>query len=140
MVSGIALLVRFPVDDGALWHLHQSAFGSPAGARRSWAHQLENHSLTWVGAFAEEDLVGFLNVCWDGGEHAFVLDVMVHPRHQRRGIGRMLVRHAALEAAGAGCTWLHVDYEPHLQAFYSDACGFAGTSAGLLRLAPTESS
>lgn len=58
------------------------------------------------------------------------------PTHQRRGIGRDLVRSASDEAATAGCQWLHVDYEPHLQAFYRDACGFAPTAAGLVRLTP----
>jgi len=30
--------------------------------------------------------------------------------------------------------WLHVDFEPHLAAFYLGACGFQSTSAGLIHL------
>lgn len=98
------------------------------------ANRLERHSLTWVGAFTGSTLVGFVHVCWDGGPHAFVLDTAVHPDHQRRGIGRELVLKAAAEARRAGCQWLHVDYEPHLQHFYRDSCGFRPTDAGLLDL------
>jgi GNAT superfamily N-acetyltransferase len=135
VTSRTDLRLRFPVDDQALTSLHALALGSPAIAPRPWAQQLARHSLTWVGAFAGEDLVGFVNVCWDGGAHAVVLDTAVHPDHQRRGIGQSLVRAAAAEAAQAGCAWLHVDFEPHLGSFYRDSCGFRATEAGLLHLA-----
>jgi GNAT superfamily N-acetyltransferase len=130
----VALRVRFSVDDDVLSRLHALAFGATAMAVGSWAQRMARHSLTWVGAFEDEDLVGFVNVCWDGGAHAVLLDTAVHPDHQRRGIGRALVRAAALEAARAGCTWLHVDFEPHLRSFYRDACGFRSTDAALLPL------
>ena len=99
-----------------------------------WAERLNRWALTWVGAFSNDQLVGFVQVCWDGGTHAFVLDTAVHPDHGRRGIGKQLVLTAAEEARKAGCEWLHVDFEPHLTAFYLDACGFRPTDAGLLKL------
>jgi len=134
MTSDIGLRVRFPIDDEVLSELHRRAFGGSPGAPQPWAERLERHSLAWVGAFDADDLVGFVQLCWDGGAHAFALDTVVHPDHQRRGIGRSLLRAAAAEAERAGCQWLHVDFEPHLQAFYQDACGFRHTEAGLLRL------
>lgn len=134
MTSDIDLRVRFPIDDEVLSELHRRAFGGSAGAPRPWAERLQRHSLTWVGAFDADDLVGFVHLCWDGGAHAFVLDTIVHPEYQRRGIGRGLLQAAAVEGERAGCQWLHVDYEPHLQAFYRDSCGFRPTEAGLLRL------
>ncbi|EWM09719.1 GNAT family N-acetyltransferase [Kutzneria sp. 744] len=51
-----------------------------------------------------------------------------------RGIGTELVAAAATGARSAGCQWLHVDFEPHLCAFYLDACSFRSTDAGLLAL------
>lgn len=134
VAQGIDLRVRFAVDDGVLSDLHRRAFGSEDVTVQPWQRRLERHSLTWVGAFDLETLVGFVNVCWDGGSHAFLLDIVVEPAHQRRGIGRELVRRAVTAAAQAGCEWLHVDYEPELRLFYRESCGFGPTDASLVRL------
>ena len=90
-------------------------------------------SLTYVAAYDGERLVGFVNVAWDGGVHAFLLDTTVHPVFQRRGIGRELVARAAQETRALGCSWLHVDFEPNLEGFYR-SCGFRATQAGLIDL------
>ncbi|HZX01546.1 GNAT family N-acetyltransferase [Kribbella sp.] len=126
-------VVRFVVEDRVLSGLHAAAFGGAVDVQ-PWAERLGRWALTWVGAFSNDELVGFVQVCWDGGAHAFVLDTAVHPDHGRRGIGKQLVLTAAEEARKAGCEWLHVDFEPHLTAFYLDACGFRPTDAGLLKL------
>ncbi len=99
-----------------------------------WREQVERHSLGWVTAREDGELVGFVNVAWDGGSHAFVLDTLVPACARRRGIGVELVRAAEREARAAGCEWLHVDFEDHLRAFYFDACGFTPTNAGLIEL------
>jgi GNAT superfamily N-acetyltransferase len=74
-----------------------------------------------------------VNVAWDGGAHAFLLDTTVHPDHQRQGIATALVRRAVDLARERGAHWLHVDYEPHLDGFYR-GCGFRPTAAGLIAL------
>lgn len=127
------LRTRFAVNDGELSRLHALAFGSEAELQ-PWSERLASHALTWVGAFSNEQLVGFIQVCTDGGAHAFLLDTVVHPDHARQGLGRQLVLTAADEARAAGCEWLHVDFEPHLGSFYVDACGFTPTAAALLKL------
>ncbi|MEU4778034.1 GNAT family N-acetyltransferase [Micromonospora sp. NPDC023633] len=132
--DGIGLVSRFPVDDLELNALHARAFGGAVEQVTPWAERLERHALTWVGAFDVGRLVGFVQVCWDGGSHAFLLDTAVDPGWQHRGIGTGLVRAAADDAAAAGCEWLHVDFEAHLEPFYLERCGFRPTSAGLLRL------
>lgn len=91
-------------------------------------------SLTHACAYAGNRTVGYVNVAWDGGVHAFLLDTTVDPEFQRRGIAKELVRQVAEAARARGAHWLHVDYEPHLEAFYA-ACGFRPTAAGLIRLA-----
>jgi len=126
--------VRPPLDDAAVSALHARAFGHPYAEAPPWRDRLAQHSLTWIGAFSGNALVGFVNAAWDGGQHAFVLDTVVDPDHQRHGIGTALVRALAEQAAAAGCAWLHVDCEPHATAFYRDSCGFRATDAGLLRL------
>lgn len=129
----VELTSRFTVDDGELSALHARAFGGD-GRLTPWRERLQRHALSWVGAFDTGRLVGFVQVCWDGGAHAFLLDAAVDPPWQRRGIGRLLVKAAAADAAAAGCTWLHVDFEPRLEDFYLRQCGFEPTAAGLLRL------
>ncbi|MFI1991773.1 GNAT family N-acetyltransferase [Actinoplanes sp. NPDC020271] len=128
------LVPRFPVDDRELSALHARAFGGDPAAVRPWAQRLERHALTWIGAFDGSRLTGFVQVCWDGGAHAFILDTAVDPDLQGRGIGTALVRAAAAAARDAGCEWLHVDFEPHLEHFYLDQCGFRTTPAGLIAL------
>lgn len=90
-------------------------------------------SLTYVGAFIDEKLVGFINVAWDGGEHAFILNTSVDSEYRRKGIGSELVQIAVEESKKVGMTWLHVDYEPEYKNFYQK-CGFRHTEAGLIKL------
>ncbi len=90
-------------------------------------------SLAYVCAYSGEQLVGFVNVAWDGGVHAFLLDTMVHPEMQRRGIGTKLVKQVIEVVKARDIVWLHVDYEPHLEGFYK-RCGFQATRAGLIHV------
>ena len=124
---------RGEVDDEAVEMLHAEGFGHEP-APYSWGRQLSAHSLGWACAYAGEDLVGFVNVAWDGGGHAFILDTLVADRVSRRGVGTRLVAIATDEARRAGCEWLHVDFDPHLREFYLDACGFTSADAGLIEL------
>jgi GNAT superfamily N-acetyltransferase len=113
--------------------LHAEAFHYPVGDD-DWVRQVSLHSLGWVTAREGRELVGFVNVPWDGGSHAFILDTIVLARVQRRGVGTRLVELAAREARAAGCGYLHVDFVDQLRSFYFDGCGFKPTTAGLLRL------
>jgi ribosomal protein S18 acetylase RimI-like enzyme len=94
-------------------------------------------SLAYVCAYDQNRLVGFVNLAWDGGIHAFILDTTVHPAMRRRGIGQALVKQAISVAQERGIEWLHVDYEPHLQGFYRQ-CGFQHTEAGIQGLNPNK--
>jgi hypothetical protein len=59
--------------------LHAECFGHAVLGDDEWDRrgQVERHSLGWVGARDGAELVGFVNVAWDGVVHAFVLDTMV---------------------------------------------------------------
>lgn len=137
MPIGPELHIRFPVDDVALSELHARAFAYPSAPEsidvQPWGDRLERHSVAWVVAFVDQELVGFVHACWDGGRHAFLLDTVVAPEHRHEGLGGRLVRALIHEVKQAGCEWLHVDFEPHLEGFYR-AAGFGPTPAGLIRL------
>ncbi|MFC5757209.1 GNAT family N-acetyltransferase [Rhizobium sp. GCM10022189] len=117
-----------PADLAALWAAAWQGARPPDFAR------ILPRSLAHLGAYDEGRLIGFVNVAWGGGIHAFLLDTCVHPDLRRRGIATALVSEAVRVARARGAEWLHVDFEPHLQGFYA-ACGFAPTAAGLIRLA-----
>nr|WP_239020617.1 hypothetical protein [Nakamurella antarctica] len=56
---------RAPVSDGEVGELTRSHGGSP---KAGWWDQVREHSLGWVTArTAADQLVGFVNVAWDGG-------------------------------------------------------------------------
>jgi GNAT superfamily N-acetyltransferase len=104
----------------------------------AWPHHGERdfgpilaRSLCYVCAYWKGELIGFVNLAWDGGCHAFLLDTTVHPSHRRQGIGQQLVMQAVAVARARGVEWVHVDFEPHLRSFYA-ACGFQPTGAGLI--------
>ncbi|WDR04013.1 GNAT family N-acetyltransferase [Devosia algicola] len=90
-------------------------------------------SLAHFGAFDGPALIGFVNVAWDGGGHAFVLDTCVAPAYRRLGVATRLIAAARQAALVAGAEWLHVDFEPHLATFYAK-CGFVPSAAGLIKL------
>jgi GNAT superfamily N-acetyltransferase len=113
--------------------LHAEAFKHRV-LEDDWEGQVDEHSLGWVCARQGDELVGFVNVPWDGAIHAFIIDTMVASKAGRRGIGTRLVEVAVAEARAAGCEWLHVDFDDDLRSFYFDACGFKPTNAGLIAL------
>ena len=121
------------VSDGEVNALHAEAFEHPPEST-PWVERLERWSLGWVTARDEDVLVGFVNVVWDGGAHAFVLDTCVALRARGRGLGVALLAAAAAGSRAAGCAWLHVDFVDELSPFYLDAAGFRPTPAGLLAL------
>jgi GNAT superfamily N-acetyltransferase len=124
---------RAPFENRDLNALHAEGF-SHAVLDIDWRTQVERHSLGWVCAFVDDRLVGFVNVAWDGGVHAFVVDTAVERDHRHHGIGRGLLQVAEREGRAAGCEWLHVDFEEALRDFYLGSCGFTSTPAGLIAL------
>jgi GNAT superfamily N-acetyltransferase len=130
----IAYLWRGSASDAELFALTNSHGGHSAPG---WWDRIRPQSLGWVTARLDDgSLVGFVNVAWDGGGHAFLLDTKTRRDLQRRGIATKVVQLAAMHAKKAGCEWLHVDFDDlaRLGSFYFDACGFRPTNAGLVHL------
>jgi GNAT superfamily N-acetyltransferase len=132
---------RGSFTDDEVNQLHAEAFGTRVFSSDEWPWNVlvDRHSLGWVTArsdrAADAELVGFLNVPWDGFTHAWLQDVMVRLDARHGGVGVAMVAVAVEHARAARCEWMHVDFEDDLRAFYLDACGFSPTNAGLMRLA-----
>ncbi len=131
-MSGTEIAYRldpFPTD-AELARIWGPAWGEP------WTGELGKilpRSLVHACAYDGDLLIGYVNVAWDGGGHAFLLDPTVDVTYQRRGIARELIRRVADAARDRGAECLHVDFEAKLERFY-EACGFRPTLAGLIRL------
>jgi GNAT superfamily N-acetyltransferase len=116
--------------------LHGDAFeaGVVVASETDWQSLLANHSLGWVTARDRDQLLGFVNVIWDGQSYAWIQDLEVNSASRHLGVGSELVATACEASRTAGCEWLHVDFEEMLGTFYFDACGFQPTTAGLICL------
>ena len=135
-MSNVQYVWRGHFVNQELNRLHADAFehGVYDEAEWDWEELCHSHSLGWVTARIDGNLVGFVNVISDGLVHAWIQDEMVASTARRRGIGVHLV-HAARDAArAAGCEWLHVDFDDDLKPFYYDAAGFKPTNGGLIHL------
>lgn len=124
---------RGQFENGEINALHAACFDHQL-FEDDWRSQLDRFSLGWACARNEGELTGFVNVAWDGGVHAFILDTMVAPSSRNRGLATAMVQEAIGRAKQTGCEWPHVDFDPHLRPFYFGACGFKPTDAGLIPL------
>ena len=76
-------------------------------------------------------LVAYMSVLSDGIADAFLLDLVVRPQCQHKGIGTRLVRRAILDMKGAGVQCVHVTFDEHLEPFYAQ-CGLHILKAGIV--------
>lgn len=105
------------------WGRRESDY--PAAFARYWA--------TVSGRNSAGNLVAWCAILSDGVCHAVLLDVIVHPTWQRRGVGLALVRHAIAHIRAHHIPIVHVDFIPEHQPFY-EACGFTTGLGGILEL------
>jgi len=120
---------RVVPETAALERLFEAAWGNP---KRGY-ERVFDHSFTWISAYAADELVGFVNVAWDGDVHFFLLDTTVDPAWQGRGIASRLVAEAIDACRGHG-EWLHVDADTALMERLYLPAGFEPTPAGVLDL------
>lgn len=72
--SDVVLLWRGAVTDEEVFRLTAAHGGD---AVRGWWDQVRPHSLGWVTARVPDGAsAGFVNVAWDGGDHASLLDTL----------------------------------------------------------------
>ncbi len=91
------------------------------------------------GRTGPSELVGFDNVAWGGGEHAFLIDTRPDPvTSDRAWAPRAFAARSVRSRQRAPSGWPSIS-SPALAAFYIDACGFRSTPAGLVHLPARQS-
>ena len=91
--------------------LHAEAFNTRVFEESgwNWVELVHRHSLGWVVAREGAELVGFVNVLWDGLVHAWLQDTMVAAKAQGRGIGPTLSPGPVMAPSGqdaSTCMWI----------------------------------
>lgn len=87
--------------------------------------------LFWAGARSNSgQLIAFGYVTGPGIEHGYLDDIIVHPCHQRTGIGMKLVRGLLNEAKKQEISIITVTFSPEHEPFYVK-CGFNTSRAGI---------
>ena len=76
-------------------------------------------------------LLAFVNVISDGVGDAFLIDLMVHPSAQRRGIGGALVDAAIAGLTSDGIRCIQVTFDSNMESFYRER-GFHIFSGGII--------
>ncbi len=79
----------------------------------------------------EKKLIGFLSVISDGVADSFLVDLMVHPKYQQRGIGYSVVKRAIQDLKSEGIRCIQVTFNPELESFY-EKFGFHIFKAGII--------
>ena len=126
-MSEIRYVTKPDLEESELQQLFVAAWG----ARKGDFRPVLARSFTWIGAYSDDVLVGFVNIAWDGGVHFFMLDTTVHPNWQRQGVGVDLVTEAVAACRGHG-EWIHVDSDMELMTKFYEPAGFRPTPAGLI--------
>ena len=102
------------------WERHAEDY--PIALKHYWA--------TMSGIDAEGMLIAWCTILSDSVRHAILLDVIVHPKWQRQGIGLALVEAAVSYIRIHGISIIHVDFEPEHATFY-ERCGFRTGLGGI---------
>lgn len=87
----------------------------------------------WAGLRDDKnELIAFGYVAGMGLQHGYMEDIIIHPKHQRKGIGQALVKKLLQESEQAGLEIVTLTFDIKHQTFYTD-CGFVPCSGGLWR-------
>jgi GNAT superfamily N-acetyltransferase len=81
------------IDFDKVTALLAGAYWSP-GIGRSEVVFGARHSTLVVGAYLQDELVGYLRVISDRARFAYLVDVIVDPGYRGQGIGQAMVRYA----------------------------------------------
>lgn len=84
-------------------------------------------SLLILGAFEKGDLIGIIRAVGDGASIIYIQDILVHPEHQRQGIGSKLLASMLEHYSNVYQICLMTDDTEKTISFYR-SCGFTKAS------------
>ncbi len=82
------------------------------------------NSLLVLAAYESDELLGMIRVVGDGFTIVFVQDLLVFPKHQRKGVGTALLKAVLGRYPDVRQIELTTDYTPKTIAFYK-SMGFS---------------
>ena len=94
----VALHKAKPIAPAAVHQLYDQVGWWPERTLAAIARVL--HPDTTVGAWDDEQLIGFARAVSDGHLRAYIEDVMVHPAYRQRGVSKLLLDHLLAALAG----------------------------------------
>ena len=83
------------------------------------ATAIENSWYT-LSAYEKEQLVGFGRILCDGVMHAMIFDLIVHPTHQRRGIGSEILKRLVAICRAQGICDVQLFAANGMRTFYEE--------------------
>lgn len=98
-----------------------------------WTNYTENpsmleaamrHSLKVLGAFHGDELIGMIRLIGDGFSIIYIQDIIVTPKYQRQGVGKMLMSEVDKLYPDVYQKVLLTDNKPQSIHFY-ESCGFS---------------
>ncbi len=91
-------------------------------------HQAIQHSWYTISVYEDDRLIGFGRVISDGMLHAFIVDMIVHPQDQGKGIGRSVLEKLVHRCKNAGINDIQLFCATGKSGFYTKS-GFVPRSA-----------
>ena len=122
--EGVVYTSNSVPDTGELLELYGSVGWTAYTRDPETLHSSVMSSAHIVTARCGGDLVGLARVVSDFGSIVYLQDVLVHPDHHRRGVGRELVTCALRSFAGVRQKVLLTDSDPGQKQFY-ESLGFS---------------
>ncbi len=134
-MPGISFTINPTISAHAICDLRESVGWDRLEA--DYPAVLQGYWATVGGFDTVNKLVAWCAILSDGVRHAVLLDVIVHPLYQRKGIGKVLVATTVEYIKAHGITIIHVDFEPETTIFY-ERCGFHVGLGGIYEVQPGE--
>jgi len=85
--------------------------------------KLIEKSSSIVGAFDKNELIG-IGRALDDSVYAFITDIMVHPNHQKKGVGSRITKILCDDLLKKNIKIIHCSTSKKLVPFYRKSAGF----------------